>query len=135
MSKGFEGDGSSQRRMRRADQLSWSLTGKEDLEIWKIKMRDFLKEFFGYLVDCLMLGKATPWMDPTAEFEYLDERGNAKQIPNKDRDVIKYNAFKEAMKNFGIKQEDYDSKKSTLTSVLFNGCLAESSRARLLEYN
>ena len=53
MSKGFEGDGSSQRRMRHADQLGYSLSGKGDLEIWKEKVRDFLKEFFAYLVDCL----------------------------------------------------------------------------------
>ena len=63
MSKGSDRDGSYQRQMKSIDQLGYSLTGKEDLEIWKDKVRDFLKEFFGYLVDCLTLGKETLWMN------------------------------------------------------------------------
>ena len=106
MKSSSDRDGSSEKRMKSSDILVYSDTARDDLEKWKRAVRGFFKQLYGALVECLTTGSATRWMDPKAEFEWLESDGTTpKKIPDKNADIIKYSSFRKSMEEF----EDYQS--------------------------
>lgn len=131
--EGGNSDGSSSKRMKQSEQLVFEQSGKIYLDIWQRKLRLFLQEVYGYLADCLVNKTKTPWMDPLGRFSYVDAAGNVLPTPDKTKDVDGYNDYKNRSQEFYDYRAEYQRKKKSMTSVLYNGCLSERSRQRMDE--
>ena len=134
MKSSSDRDGSSEKRMKSSDILVYSDTARDDLEKWKKAMKAFFKQLYGSLVECLTTGTASRWMDPDAEFEWKETDGSPRRIPEKS-DVIKFSRFKKSMEEFEDYQSDWKRYKTTLTEILYNGCISDTSRTRLNEFD
>ena len=130
MSSRDSSDTSSRKKLKDSDMLVPVVNARETksiINVWRERMIPRMKEWFGIYCACLSSGTAVDWMDPDALYPEVGPP------PSKTTHYNAYRSYIEKMDVWYGHRSDYQNKKHTMTTVLFEGCLSKASQMRMRE--
>ena len=98
------------------------------INAWKEVMVPRMREWFGIYSSCLSNGVAKDWMDSNATYP------DTSPPPNKTTHYVAYRSYTENVDVWYGYRSDYQLRKGTMTTVLFEGCLSKASQMRMREH-